>query len=157
MSRSKWDNIWTTEHLGSQCKLLKYGFWIWLGEIISLYLLPTPPHPPQPVHSLLLTEMYWKQVLVRSSLASARIVCVLFSLLDPIGTRIYFSRRGDRFTLLAILSGPLWDVCERNERCVSATKHSKINYLEISAQGRGTMARGNHEGRWHLYLSVPKL
>lgn len=44
--------------------------------------------------------------------------CVLFSLLDPTGTWIYFSRRGDRFALLAILSGPLWDVCERNERCV---------------------------------------
>jgi len=59
-----------------------------------------------------------KTGLVRSSLASARIVCVLFSLLDPIGTWIYFSRRGDRFALPVILSGPVWDVCERNERCV---------------------------------------
>lgn len=40
--------------------------------------------------------------------------CVLFSLLDPIGMRIYFSRREDRFVFLAILSGPLYDVCERN-------------------------------------------
>lgn len=114
---SKWDNIWTTERFESQCELLQYGLWIWLGERTSLDLLPSP-HPPQPGHSPLLMEMYWKQVLVRSSLASARIVCVLFSLLDPIGTWIYFSRRGDRFALLAILSGPLWDVCEGSERRV---------------------------------------
>lgn len=134
---------------------------VWILNLIGRNnITVSSPHSSSPTPACTLpalTEMYWKQVLVRSSLASARIVCVLFSLLDPIGTWIYFSRRGDRFTLLAILSGPLWDVCERNERCVSATKHSKINYLEISAQGRGTMARGNHEGRWHLYLSVPKL
>lgn len=78
---SKWDNIWTAKHFPGQYKLLKYGPGVWLKEMVSLYLLPPPPHPPQPVHSLW-TEMYWKQVLLRSSLAWPITVYVLFSLLD---------------------------------------------------------------------------
>lgn len=41
-----------------QYKLLKYGLLVQMGEIISLYFLPMPLHPPQPVHSLLLMERY---------------------------------------------------------------------------------------------------
>jgi hypothetical protein len=109
---SKWDNIWIIEHYEVQYELLKYGLWVWLGEV-TLYLLPTP-HLSLPRRSLFLMEIYWKQVLLRSNVASTRVVCALSSVIDPIGTWIYFFRNGDRFAFLAILSGSLCNVCERN-------------------------------------------
>lgn len=86
------------------------------SHLMRLYYCTLSPLPsPTPVWTL--PVFNWnvlKTGASRSSLALARIVCVLSSLLDPVGTWSYFFRREYKFAFLTILSGPLCDVCERN-------------------------------------------
>lgn len=112
-ANSKQDNIWTVRVFLGFVQLLRCGLCIWLGEILSLDLLPTPPHPSQPVHSLLSVEEEWKRASQEQPECSQSSVCPVF-LSWSSGHMDLLFQKGDGFAPVATLAGPLCAVSERN-------------------------------------------